>query len=111
MAGQADTLRMSSRSRTKRKRRAHSHPEAREDPRALQQELERLAARKVAAARAAEARGEELPLFPRPESGPTPPGTRRLDEIADLEERFAEGELTWMEYSRLLRELAPPAEG
>lgn len=71
----------------------------------------RLASERISAAATAAWDGlAELPLFPRPEAGPVLPGNRCVDEIADLEELFAAGELTWTDYSQRLRELAPPAE-
>ncbi len=82
-------------------------PESREDPPRARRDVEKVARRKL---RGAHLRGKEAELFPRPESGPVSPGNRCLAEIADLEERFAAGELTWHDYSRRLRELAPVSE-
>lgn len=82
-------------------------PESREERTRTGESVRTVAQRKI---RKVAAQGRELELFPRPESGPISPGNRCLAEIADLEERFAAGELTWHDYSQRLRELAPVSE-
>jgi hypothetical protein len=90
------------------RKRAHTHfPEAREGCCSADDVLHEVARRKV---REAKLLFPEPELFPRPESGPIAPGNRCLAEIADLEERFAAGELTWHDYSMRLRELAPSSQ-
>jgi hypothetical protein len=89
------------------RRKRASMPESREVRPGPSQDVRAVARRKL---RGAPLRGREAELFPLPESGPISPGNRCLAEIADLEERFAAGELTWHDYSNLLRELAPLSE-
>ncbi len=82
-------------------------PESREERKRASHAVRSVARRKI---RSMATRGQEMELFPRPEAGPVSPGNRCLAEIADLEERFADGELTWHDYSQLLRELAPVSD-
>jgi hypothetical protein len=89
------------------RRKRASMPESREDRPGPGEDVRAVARRKL---RRAPLRGKEAELFPLPESGPVSPGNRCLAEIADLEERFAAGELTWHDYSKRLRELAPLSE-
>jgi hypothetical protein len=48
----------------------------------------------------------EPELFPVPEVDPRSTAGARLAELLELEERFADGEMTWPDYSQRLRELA-----
>lgn len=48
----------------------------------------------------------EPELFPIPETDPDSPVGLRLAELMELEERFADGEMTWPEYSQRIKELA-----
>ncbi len=89
------------------RRKRASMPEARETRVTPGEDIRTVARRKL---RGAQRGGKEPELFPLPESGPVSPGNRCLAEIADLEERFAAGELTWHDYSKRLRELAPRSE-